>query len=63
MTEAPAVRPPPVREWAAIFALGLAMVAGAWLLYQLLDVVLLVFLGVTLAAADRKLSVPGNDHA
>src|SRR5262252_4075751 len=27
------------------------MVAGAWLLYQLLDVVLLVFLGVTLAAA------------
>jgi predicted PurR-regulated permease PerM len=50
-----AAPPPPhplhLREWAAIFALGLAMVAGAWLLYQLLDVVLLVFLGVTLAAA------------
>ena len=44
-------RPLQLREWAAIFGLGLAMVAGAWLLYQLLDVVILVFLGVTLAAA------------
>jgi predicted PurR-regulated permease PerM len=52
VTEAPVPqRPPRVRDWAPIFALGLAMVAGAWLLYQLLDVVLLVFLGVTLAAA------------
>src|SRR5262249_57653495 len=31
------------------------MVAGAGLLYQLLDVVLLVFLGVTLAAALQPL--------
>ena len=47
----PQPRPLKLREWAAIFALGLAMAAGAWLLYQLLDVVILVFLGVTLAAA------------
>ena len=51
MTDAPQQHPLPLREWAAIFALALAMTAGAWLLYQLLDVVLLVFLGVTLAAA------------
>jgi predicted PurR-regulated permease PerM len=52
MTVAPRPqRPLHLNEWAAIFALGLAMAAGAWLLYQLLDVVLLVFLGVTLAAA------------
>ena len=44
-------RPLRLREWAAIFALGIAMVAIAWLLYELLDVVLLVFLGVTVAAA------------
>jgi predicted PurR-regulated permease PerM len=37
--------------WAAVFALAIVMGAGAWLLYQLLDVVLLIFLGVTLAAA------------
>src|SRR4029453_10392710 len=41
----------PLGEGAKIFALAIAMAAGAWLLYQLLDVVLLVFLGVTLAAA------------
>jgi len=51
MTAPSQQRPLRLREWAAIFALGLTMVAGAWLLYQLLDVVLLVFLGVTLAAA------------
>src|SRR5262249_5795334 len=38
-------------EWARIFALAIAMLAAAWLLYQLLDVVLLVFLGIMLAAA------------
>jgi predicted PurR-regulated permease PerM len=47
----PQQRPLQLREWAAIFGLGLTMVAGAWLLYHLLDVVILVFLGVTLAAA------------
>jgi predicted PurR-regulated permease PerM len=50
-TAPPQPRPLLLREWAAVFALGLSMVAGAWLLYQLLDIVLLVFLGVTLAAA------------
>jgi predicted PurR-regulated permease PerM len=50
-TGPPQPRPLLLREWAAVFALGLSMVAGAWLLYQLLDIVLLVFLGVTLAAA------------
>jgi predicted PurR-regulated permease PerM len=51
VTDVPQQHLLPLREWAAIFALALAMAAGAWLLYQLLDVVLLVFLGVTLAAA------------
>ncbi len=50
-TALPEQRPLRLREWASIFALGIAMVAGAWLLYRLLDVVLLVFLGMTLAAA------------
>ena len=47
----PEQRPLRLGEWARVFALAIAMVAAAWLLYQLLDVVLLVFLGVTLAAA------------
>jgi len=40
-----------LRDWAAVFALAIAMVAGALLLWQLVDVVVLAFLGVTLAAA------------
>ncbi len=44
-------RPRPLAEWARIFALAIVMVAGAWLLYEVVDVVLMVFLGVTLAAA------------
>ena len=47
----PARRPLRLGEWARVFALAIAMLAAAWLLYQLLDVVLLVFLGITLAAA------------
>jgi predicted PurR-regulated permease PerM len=47
----PEQRPLRLGEWARVFALAIAMLAVAWLLYQLLDVVLLVFLGVTLAAA------------
>jgi predicted PurR-regulated permease PerM len=49
----PDVSPPivPLRDWAAVFALALAMGAGAALLWQLVDVVLPAFLGVTLAAA------------
>jgi len=47
----PEQRPLRLGEWARVFAVAIAMVAVAWLLYQLLDVVLLVFLGVTLAAA------------
>ena len=47
----PEQRPLRLGEWARVFALAIAMVAAAWLLYQLLDVVLLVFLGITLAAA------------
>jgi predicted PurR-regulated permease PerM len=47
----PDPRPLHLREWAAIFALAIAMVAAAWLLYRVIDVVLMVFLGVTLAAA------------
>jgi predicted PurR-regulated permease PerM len=47
----PGQRPVRLGEWAKIFALAIAMLAGAWLLYQLLDVVLLVFLGIILAAA------------
>ena len=45
--------PPPLRlgEWAAVFALAIGMVAAAWLVYCLLDVVLLGFVGVTVAAA------------
>jgi predicted PurR-regulated permease PerM len=41
----------PLRAWASVFALALAMVAGVALLWQLVDVVLLAFLGITLAAA------------
>jgi predicted PurR-regulated permease PerM len=44
-------RPLRLGEWARVFALAIAMVAAAWLVYELLDVVLLVFLGITLAAA------------
>src|SRR5262245_34471294 len=47
----PEQRPVRLSELAKVFALALAMIAGAWLLYQVLDVVLLVFLGITLAAA------------
>jgi predicted PurR-regulated permease PerM len=44
-------RPLRLGEWGAIFALAIAMAAGAWLLYSMLDIVLLVFLGAILAAA------------
>src|SRR5262249_45178579 len=47
----PARRPLRLGGWARVFALAIAMLAAAWLLYQLLDVVLLVFRGITLAAA------------
>jgi predicted PurR-regulated permease PerM len=40
-----------LRHWAAVFALAIGMAAGAWLIYQMIDVVLMIFLGVTLAAA------------
>src|SRR5262245_18012834 len=43
----------PLREWAAVFALAIAMGAGAALLWQITDVVLMAFLGVTLATALR----------
>jgi predicted PurR-regulated permease PerM len=47
----PEQRPVRLVEWAKVFALAIAMIAGAWLLYEMLDVVLLVFLGIILAAA------------
>jgi len=47
----PEQRPVRLGEWAKVFALAIAMIAGAWLLYEMLDVVLLVFLGIILAAA------------
>src|SRR4029453_5790322 len=47
----PEQRPVRLGEWAKGFALAIAMIAGAWLLYEMLDAVLLVFLGIILAAA------------
>ncbi len=47
----PEQRPLRLGEWAAVFALAIGMVAAACLLYRMLDVVLLGFLGITLAAA------------
>ncbi len=45
-------RQPPSLAWAAtVIAMAIAMGAAAWVLYQLLDVVLLVFLGIVLASA------------